>query len=118
MSSKQNKLTQNFEKSGVRGVDDALAGDRDPPDAVERGLALLVGLVDVSAMHKSAAFGVPIPRKFYTKDLRHQTPVRRRKSDPSGSDGQSDKEVSGGRGERDGNGRRFEAVRRVAAAPV
>jgi hypothetical protein len=77
-----------------------------------------VGLVDVSTRHESAAFRVPVPRKFDAENLCHQTPIGRRKSDPSGSDGQSDEEMAGGRGERDGDGGGFEAVRCVAAASV
>ena len=80
-----------------------MSGNGNPPDAVERRLALFVGLVNVAAVNQSATFSVSVPRQFDSEDLCHEASVCRREGDPAGSDGQADEQVPRRRRERDGD---------------
>ena len=108
----------NLEEAGVGGVNNALSGDGDPPDAVERSLALFVGLVNVASVNQSTPLGVSVPRELDPEDLRHEASVRWRERDPPGSDRQPDEQVPRRRREGDRDRRRLEAVGRVAAPSV
>ena len=92
------QLSHYLEKTGVCGVNNALTGDWDPPNAVQRSLALLVRLMNISSVNKPAAFTISIPRQLDPKYLCHEASIGRGERDSARADSQADEKMSGGGG--------------------